>query len=295
MQDVAVGINPGTYTSATLQDRAPRPQSLFPGTGGGLPLQWSTRVNDDPTDTSTRDGVLFTFSQSVRSFGAGFGDVETRFDPDPTDQLIEGTPARLKLLDSSGNVLLNEAISTDFRLEPDGGDPDTDPDRIAIDQSLCGGLVTGDGHEGCGNQATRWLGFTSDAPDVAAMLIVVGDGDDSDDPGEFEGLSEFISFVGATVGEADGDLQLVKLADRMSASPGGSITYAVRVTNPGDRDETAVQVVDELPPGLTGVSASDGGSFRAAGSSRPRRRFLPEGLSTSLSRGSSARRRRVVL
>ena len=183
---VATGTNPGTFTSDKLQDCAPRPQSLYPGTGGGLPRLYNA-VGFTTGGSTSLDGVLVEFSQPVRNFGAWFGDLETRFDPDPNDALQEGLPARMKLFDAAGNVLLNEPVPSDFRLQPDGTDPDavpdadTDPDRIAIDQSLCGGPTPSDYHLGCGNQATRWIGFTGADAQVAKMLIVVGDDDDSND------------------------------------------------------------------------------------------------------------------
>ena len=118
-----------------------------------------------------------------------------------------------------------------------GADADAEPDRIAIDQSLCGGAsATTDDHLGCGNQATRWLGFTSPDAEVAQMLVVVGDDDDAADTSRNEGFTENLSFMGPTLAEDDGQLALRKSADRATAAPGERVTYTLTAKNIGDRD-----------------------------------------------------------
>ncbi|WP_205696953.1 DUF11 domain-containing protein [Conexibacter sp. SYSU D00693] len=57
-------------------------------------------------------------------------------------------------------------------------------------------------------------------------------------------------------GEAD--LQVTKVADRAAAEPGGLVTFTLRVKDGGPASATGVLLRDELPAGLTFVSASAG-------------------------------------
>ncbi len=52
------------------------------------------------------------------------------------------------------------------------------------------------------------------------------------------------------------DLRLTKVVDNPNPSLGDTITYTVTVTNDGPNTATGVEVTDQLPPGLTFVSAT---------------------------------------
>ena len=66
----------GSSTSSrTLQDCAPRPQSLYDGSRP-QPRFWNALYGAS-TDLNA---VMFEFPQPVRAFGAWFGDLETRTD-----------------------------------------------------------------------------------------------------------------------------------------------------------------------------------------------------------------------
>jgi len=153
-------------TSPTMQDHAPKPQTLY--TAG------EAYYKESSGSTSSRNALLFTFAQPIRAFGAWLGDVETRTDGN-------GTTALLRLLDDSG-----VRIGDDIQI----------PTSTA-DQSLCGAPVK-DSYVGCGNRTTRWIGFVADdATPVKQMLVIVGD-DDSQTDGN-DGNTEHLSFIGATV------------------------------------------------------------------------------------------------
>ncbi|MEM9267193.1 MAG: isopeptide-forming domain-containing fimbrial protein, partial [Cyanobacteria bacterium P01_F01_bin.13] len=174
----------------TLQDNAPRPASLYDdgiGAGNGHPAMWNENVGA----TDGPNGVLFTFSEPVRAFGAWFGDIETRTDGN-------GVAAYLRLLDGSG-----DRIGADIAIEPTnlierGG-------TTVINQSNCGSTAT---DIGCGNRSTRWISFIDSAatPRVTQMLLIVGDDDEGGNAG-----TEHISFIGANVLQAsDPNVLLVK-------------------------------------------------------------------------------------
>jgi len=151
----------GSTTSTTMQDHAPKPQTLY--TAG------EAYYKESSGSTSSRNALLFTFAQPIRAFGAWLGDVETRTDGN-------GTTALLRLLDDSG-----VRIGDDIQIP------------TSADQSLCG-----DSYVGCGNRTTRWIGFVADdATPVKQMLVIVGD-DDSQTDGN-DGNTEHLSFIGATV------------------------------------------------------------------------------------------------
>ena len=65
--------------------------------------------------------------------------------------------------------------------------------------------------------------------------------------------------VRVTVGASTSGLQLSKTVNQASASAGSALSYTITVTNSSTVAATAVQVDDQLPAGVTLVSASDGG------------------------------------
>lgn len=175
-------------TGQTLQDGAPRPQSLWVS-GGPSPVYYS-----DAFGGANRNGVLFEFENEVTGFGAWFGDLETRSDQE--------SQAILRLFDSNG-----ERIGPDIMIEPDETYLD-DPSQILLpeivdpallppsgrSQADCGGPNSSD-ETGCGNGTTRWIGFIADSnTPVKSMLVFVGD----DDPGD-TGNNELLSFIGPTL------------------------------------------------------------------------------------------------
>ncbi|MCX7087983.1 MAG: hypothetical protein NTV00_08015 [Methylococcales bacterium] len=148
-----------TYSASdTLQASAPKPSSLY----GGSPqyLVWNETTGGD---NATKNAVLFEFDnggspKGTAGFGAWFGDLET----------ISGTPAVVRLFDVLGNQM--------------GAD-------ITISNTTeagCGGVANG-----CGNNSTRWIGFTDSNAAVAAMLVIVGDNTAGQN-----GNNQHISFIG---------------------------------------------------------------------------------------------------
>ncbi|NJR18697.1 MAG: hypothetical protein HC785_25290 [Calothrix sp. CSU_2_0] len=168
--------NPFLATSATLQSTSPRPNSLY--NTSNQPAFWNQTVFS--TTDNRRFATRFTFDQPVKSFGAWFGDLETRTQ--------NGTPAILRLLDESGN-----RIGKDIPIEPTNIYDGTPPEPQVIDQSQCG---TSASDVGCGNSATRWVGFvdSNSTPRIKQVLVIVGD-DDLNDNGD----TEIMSFIGANI------------------------------------------------------------------------------------------------
>jgi parallel beta-helix repeat protein len=167
----AIG-SPFLANSSTLQSTSPRPSILHNSTN--QPNFW----NENTGDTKSRNAVLFSFDRPVSSFGAWFGDLETR------KTIANGTPAILRLLDASGNRIGND-ISIDPTDISNGGT------FTVLDQSTCNSSSNG-----CGNNSTRWVGFvdTSSVARVSKALVIVGDAVLGGD-----GKGEHLSFIGADI------------------------------------------------------------------------------------------------
>jgi uncharacterized repeat protein (TIGR01451 family) len=214
--------------SNPLQDLAPRPTSLY--NSANQPMFW----NQTSAETnSKRAAVKFTFAQPVKSFGAWFGDLETR--------TVGATPAILRLLDASGN-----RIGSDIVIQPTDV-YENSTTATPVDQSLCGSAPGTD--KGCGNNATRWIGFvdSSTAARVKQVLVIVGDDDQGDN-----GDTERISFIGANVIPSSPNVLLVK---RITAVNGSTTTnagdnlanYINEAANPYD-DNTIEPSLAPKPP-----------------------------------------------
>ncbi|MBU0654646.1 MAG: hypothetical protein KJ914_05865 [Gammaproteobacteria bacterium] len=166
-------------TGSTLQASAPRPASLY--NSAAQPAFWY----DAGGDSQSPNAVRFTFAEPVKSFGAWFGDLETRSDGN-------ARPAWLRLLDSSGNQ-----IGQDISIEP--GDISSGAGATAVDQNLCGSTAPGT-DSACGNTSTRWVGFVDSTASarIKHVLVIVGDDDFGDDAG-----TELISFIGMDIVQED--------------------------------------------------------------------------------------------
>ena len=146
----------------------------------------------------TRDALTFTFSRPVWGFGAWFGDLETRTDG-------QGVPAIVRLLDAAGTVV------EQFQVAPD------------VTQSACSSAANG-----CGNNTTRWVGFTGRL--ASAMVVIVGDEDAAG-----TALDEGIGFIGANPVDATPELGLaIGTAPIGPVSAGTVVNVPATVTDSGD-------------------------------------------------------------
>jgi hypothetical protein len=166
-----LGTSVRLNSGSTMQDSSPLPISH---------TQEDYYWNESSGRTSSRNAVLFTFSEPVGAFGAWFGDLETRTDG-------EGVPAVVKVLDENLNLLAK-----------------TNVEPTITDQSQCGSPVN-DSFEGCGNETTRWISFVEPQGTAKYMLVVVGDDDSSAGASDYFGYTEHISFTGLTLGYSQQD------------------------------------------------------------------------------------------
>ncbi len=166
-----LGTSVRLNSGSTMQDSSPLPISHNDGD-----YYW----NESSGKTSSRNAVLFTFSESVGAFGAWFGDLETRTDGD-------GASAVVKVLDENLNLLAK-----------------TNVEPTTADQSQCGSPVD-ESFEGCGNETTRWIGFVEPQKNAKYMLVIVGDDDSSAGTTDYLGYTEHISFTGVTLGYSPQD------------------------------------------------------------------------------------------
>ncbi len=170
------GTLPGVVIGSglTLQDAAPSPYNA----------QFWNQTSQG--SGSGRAAVLLTFSNPIRSFGAWFGDLESR------SASTNGTPAILRLLDANGN-----RIGADIQILSSGIYRNSSTSSV-LDETKCGSVTStvypGNTDIGCGNGSTRWVSFVDNATlaRVKQVLIIVG----SDDYGE-NGNLERLSFLGA--------------------------------------------------------------------------------------------------
>lgn len=159
-----------TNSTSAMQDYSPKPISW-------LDLPYWTE-NSGSSTSGSRNALLFEFYNAemnptgINSFGAWFGDLETRSD---------GITGFTRAYDSTQNALTENIVI----LENNG-----------TDLNLCGD-TTGVG-KGCGNHTTRWIGFSElNEARIQKLLITVGE----DDLGA-DGSREHISFTGPTIAMA---------------------------------------------------------------------------------------------
>jgi uncharacterized repeat protein (TIGR01451 family) len=222
--------------SGTLQDCAPYPQSLYDTDPSLAGDQYERQWNALTGEASTADGVLFNFDIPLSNFGAWFGDMETR----------TNTPAYMKLFDASGNLVLEQAINTSTPSPSD---------------TTCGGPNQGSDLIGCGNQATRWVGFVSDTTPIKYMLVTVGDDDSCAQvtASQCDGSSEHLSFIGGQTLTKD-IISIDKSTTSQKLTNGDEFSYAISVSNQGEQDATnLISVTDSIPSGLELISASGTG------------------------------------
>lgn len=211
--DGAMNGNQGELAATdNMQDAAPRPNQFF--IAGAQPRFW----NENAGSPATRNAVVFSFTRDVNSFGAWFGDVETRADG-------PGQPALLRLVDVAGNRIGNDIII------PPNGTPD---------QSICGGVSDSTSPSACGNETSRWIGFvdTNSPARIRSAILIVGD---DDDPGEgnSDGGEEHLSFIGATLAQIAPSSAQVSISGRIETPEGQGIgRVSVTVVNPLDPSET---------------------------------------------------------
>ena len=217
-------------TADTLQDCAPRPASLYDTTA--QPPYW----NAVAFENADIDGALFEFNMDVAAFGAWFGDLESRTDG-------RGKTAWVSLYDASGALIGSpEAVA---------------PEALNGNQKLCGGPDQEDDPAvGCGNQSTRWIGFSGNQA-VRFMLVTVGDDDSCEEKDvtnnaqNCNGRTEFLSFIGPTVAFPQPQLTVRKqvvLADGSSGTQVEGWTFGVSVDGGTATTETTTD---------TGVVAFD--------------------------------------
>lgn len=156
-----------TNITSSMQDYSPKPISW-------LDLPYWTE-NSGSSLAGSRNALLFEFYDAemnpigINSFGAWFGDLETRSDS-ITGFMRAYDSTQIALTE---NIVISETNGTDL--------------------NQCGN-TTGIG-KGCGNHTTRWLGFSelSEAR-IQKLLITVGE----DDLGA-DGSREHLSFTGPTI------------------------------------------------------------------------------------------------
>jgi hypothetical protein len=217
----------GLLFGPTMQEGAPRPTSLYNTLD--QPGFWEST---GASGSNTRSAVRFTFTQPVKSFGAWFGDLETR--------TIGNVPAYLRLLDSSGNRIGQDILIDSQDLYDGTSLNGTNP----VNQTTCGGSSSNTPSKlGCGNRATRWIGFVDNASvaRIQEVIVIVGDNNNGTD------TSNQLSFIGANY-QSIPNLLLVKRITRVNDSTTTSdgistLGYIDDSNNPYDDNTIATPAV----------------------------------------------------
>lgn len=159
-----------TNITSSMQDYSPKPVSW-------LDLPYWTE-NSGSSTTGSRNALLFEFYNTemnpigINSFGAWFGDLETRSD---------SVTGFIRAYDSTQNALTENIVISE---------------NNGTDLNQCGN-TTGIG-KGCGNHTTRWIGFSElNEARIQKLLFAVGE----DDLGA-DGSREHLSFTGPTIAMA---------------------------------------------------------------------------------------------
>lgn len=227
--DGTINGNQGSLTNNdTMQDSSPRPEQFY--NASNQPRYWTENAGS----SGNRNGVVFEFSTPVRAFGTWLGDAETRNDGMATSML-------LRLLDSSGN-----RIGNDIEITPNG----------TPNQSICGGAGANSSPSACGNETTRWVGFTDSmmTPRVSQAIFIIGDDDLAGN-----GNTEHLSFIGATIAALPVTAAFASVSGRVTTNSGRGIFRAViKITNSSTGEE---RITRTNPFGYFKLSGLEVGNF----------------------------------
>ncbi len=232
-------IGNGAYASAGgngMQDDSPRPASLVSSSNGFF--------TQNSSGGSSRNGILFEFTEPVQAFGAWFGDLETRNDG-------YGTPAIVRLYDASGNLISSSDVQSSTANQGDcswgAGAP-------------TGEVPNSNDFNGCGNDTTRWIGFINTNKDrVSKMLVIVGDDDRNSGSGnDSNGFSERISFIGPKVAYLPQLSSTKKLISNINNGDGTySVSYDITATNITlESAMSDFQIFDNLASTFTNINGA---------------------------------------
>ena len=236
--------------SVRMQDCAPRPGDLttaptsmtlanaaqYSGTSAARQTFWNATAFPSGNQL---DAALLEFSEPIGAFGLWVGDLETRL---PSSAEDDGVLAIVKLLDETGAVIASTPIT---------------PDEAIPDDSLCGGSTARSDSTGCGNQSTRFIGFSEPAQNVASMLIVVGDDDSCNQTRSCNGITEFLSWIGPMVALPQPDLAITKTLETEPANPGDPVAWTITVENLGPGPAAPGWVVTDMAgPGISNTVLS---------------------------------------
>ena len=236
--------------SVRMQDCAPRPGDLttaptsmtlanaaqYSGTSAARQTFWNATAFPSGNQL---DAALLEFSEPIGAFGLWVGDLETRL---PSSAGDDGVLAIVKLFDETGAVIASTPIT---------------PDEAIPDDSLCGGSTARSDSTGCGNQSTRFIGFSEPAQNVASMLIVVGDDDSCNQTRSCNGITEFLSWIGPMVALPQPDLAIIKTIETQPANPGDPVAWTITVENLGPGPAAPGWVVTDMAgPGISNTVLS---------------------------------------
>ncbi len=244
-----------------MQDDAPKPASL----------QAAPYFNNNANGASTTaNAILFTFNKPLRTFGAWFGDVETKLpltngrqwdasSSTASDSGEGGARASLRLIfdtDADGAISAGDTtqdISIPETLAPTGdlwagATSGSAAARLAApahtggggDPRFCGGGGNATDAVGCGNSTTRWIGFVADSSNVIGMLLTVGDDDHllagPQTNSSADQVASCVDAGGASDGDCDGGTERLSMIGATTivgscAAPTATNTTAPTATN----------------------------------------------------------------
>lgn len=276
---------PGTATDLVVTDQLPAALEAptvvagpgwscnSPGTGGLLTCTRATlAVGAAPDITisgtigNSAGGAFFSNSAAVDT-----GSEDPRQGNNTSDTTELATPAAdlaVTKTFNAGNVVPGDTVTVDLIVTNNGPNAAT---NVRLTDSFPANLdVTGTDNAACtvtgGSDVA--CAFPALAPgaslSVTVTVVVGGPGDET-----LENFAAVASDTGDPIESNDtdrdtltvvpaADVSITKVADPASAAVGDQVTYTLVASNGGPSTANGVSVIDELPPGMSFVSASAG-------------------------------------
>lgn len=185
-------------------------------------------------------------------------------DPDPD----EGASVSLAKSASASTTVPDGQITYTLTLTNTG---QADASGVAVTDALPAGssfVMASDGAT-CENNTVHWivdvpageqkeLTFTVNAPSSSGSMLNTAQAQLGDETVKSDTVTTAVKEE-ATGGTGKAELSVSKSTSVSQAVPGSVVPYTITVSNTGDADATDVEIVDELPAGLTYVSSNPAG------------------------------------
>ena len=282
----AANAGPSTATGVVLTDTLPTGVSFVSATGGGTAaggvVTWPTVAAIAPGATAVRTVTVLVgagVTGALQNIGAA---TSTSPDPVATDNRAVHTTTATASSDlsvaKSAQAVDTAGTTTSWTVQATNAGPSTATGVIVSDTlpaGVTGVTATGGGTYSAVGNVVTWPTVASLASGASTPVYTVT----ATIPGAATGSLTNVARVNATTTDptpandrqlatttlvAAADLSVTKTGQAVDTA-GTTTTWTVQATNAGPSTATGVVVSDTLPAGVTGVTASNGGTYSAVG------------------------------